>query len=477
MTIKRRPSILFLNLPNKEKIQRRYMCSYNTPTFLFQPLELIALAAIARDWKNYEVNLIDAIAEGKDFDAVSTFIEQNQPEIIVSISGFECFEEDMEEIKAVKSQYPKIKFVLFGHYASEFPKEIMLQTNIDFIIHGEPDIVFSDLLDAINGKKDFAEISGLSYRNGAEVIHQFGAKRIPNPNELPMPAYDLLKNEYYGEPFFPKPYGLIQSARGCPYQCNYCVKSFGTKLTALTAENTILHLERYIALFQIQSFRFIDDTFTAVPKRVIEFCKLMIEKGYQNLPWSALSRPDTMDLEMLKWMKKAGCTRLYIGMESGSQKVLDFYNKNVDVAVSMANIKAAKDLGFEIMGFFMVGAPNETQKEVEESINFSIQAGFDFITVGELIPYPGTSLYDKMKSELNFSLIPYKNEFIRNEQEKRVYQFQKLFFKRFYFRPAFIANLFSNYFFKYTTSIIETAINFVRYLFLDTFKRNRKDYI
>lgn len=477
MTIYKDKTILFLNLPNKEKIQRRYMCSYNTPTFLFQPLELIALAAVARDWKNYTVALIDSIAERKNTVDIIAHLERDTPEIIVSISGFECFEEDINEIQRIKQHFPLVKMVFFGHYASEFQEQIMNQTSIDYLIHGEPDLIFADLLDYFNQKKQLSEILGISYRINNEIVHQYGAKRIPNPNELPMPAYDLLKNELYSEPFFPKPYGLIQSARGCPYQCNYCVKSFGTKLTSLTPENTILHVERYIELFQIKSFRFIDDTFTAVPKRVIAFCQLMIEKGYENIPWSALSRPDTLNIEMLKWMKKAGCTRLYIGMESGSQEVLDFYNKDIDVESALKNIKQAKEIGFEIMGFFMVGAPNEDKLQVKESIDFSIKAGFDFITVGELIPYPGTELYNRMQSNLNFSLLPYKNEFKSKAYELKVYQLQKYFFRQFYFRPNFVFNLISNYFFKYAKSILATSTNFLSYVLLNSFRKKRKDYI
>src|SRR5690606_39174590 len=125
------------------------------------------------------------------------------------------------------------------------------------------------LLDSWRHKREMTTIAGLSFRADGVAVHQKGRSRIPDSNVLPMPAFDLLKNHFYSEPFFPKPYGLIQSARGCPYQCNYCVKSFGTKLTALTPEHIILQVERYIELFDIKAYRFIDDTFTAVPQRVI----------------------------------------------------------------------------------------------------------------------------------------------------------------------------------------------------------------
>lgn len=468
---------LFLNLPSETRLMRRYMCSYNSPTFLFQPIELLCLAGIYREWKNGEPLLLDAVAEEKDLNDVLEYIKVHQPEFIITLSGFECFEEDMNTITEIKESFPDIPIILFGHYATQFPEIIMEKIPVDYIIHGEPDMIFSDLLDAIQNKKALSEIHGLSYKLNDEIFHQKGHSRIPNPNELPLPAFDLLQNHLYSEPFFPKPYGLIQSARGCPYQCNYCVKSFGTKLTALSPENIILQVETYIELFKIESFRFIDDTFTAVPSRVISFCKLMIEKNYQHLKWSCLSRPDTLDREMLQWMKKAGCVRIYIGMESGSKDVLDFYNKRIDLEQALSDLQFAKSLGFELMGFFMVGAPIEMRKEVNESINFAIKAGFDFIVIGKLITYPGTSLFDKMQKEVNFSLLPYINEFQNIEQEKNAIKLQKYFYRKFYFNPRILIKIIKG---KIKFIFNEFGINiksFFSYLLTTKDARKRKDYV
>lgn len=453
------------------------MCSYNSPTFIFQPIELLCLASIFRDSVGGEPILIDAIAEGLSQSEVIEKIENIQPDFIISLTGFECIEEDIRCVAELKRKFKNIKVILFGHYATEFPHEVLEHSDADIVIHGEPDLIFKDLITTLDKNLTFENIHGVSYRNSLGVIHQNGSKRIPNPNELPMPAFDLLKNHYYSEPFFPKPYGLIQSARGCPYQCNYCVKSYGTKLTMLSPENIILQLEKYIELFDIKSFRFIDDTFTAVPGRVIEFCKLMIDNGYDSIIWSCLSRPDTLNPEMLKWMKKAGCRRIYIGMESGSQEVLDFYNKNIDVKVSMDAIKNAKRLGFEIMGFFMVGAPNESNENVMQSVKFANNAGFDFVAISKLIVYPGTSLFDKINNKVDFKLYPYKNEFVMEGHETKAYKQQKLFYRKFYFNPKRILFIFFKYSKAYFLNVVENIYSFFSYLISSSTNRTRKDYI
>lgn len=467
---------LFLNLPNKDRIMRRYMCSYNSPTFLFQPIELLSLAGIHKEWKQGNARLIDAIAEDLSSDELLKQIVDESFDFIVSISGFECFEEDIAQIELIKHRLPNTPFVLFGHYATQFPEEILKKSSIDYILHGEPDMVFADWIDVMQGTKDIKEVTGVSYRKDGRIIHQKGNGRIPKPNQLPMPAYELLNNDAYGEPFFPKPYGLIQSARGCPYSCNYCVRSFGTKLTALSPENMIMHVEKYIELFNIKSFRFIDDTFTATPKRVVEFCKLMVDKKIQ-LEWSCLSRADTLNRNMLEWMKKAGCSRIYIGAESGSEEILSFYNKGIDLEKSRENLSYCKDLGFELMGFFMVGAPGESMEHVQESLQFALDVKFDFITVGELKLYPGTPLFHRMEDEVDFSLLPYKNEFKQEVNTKKAYEQERYFFKKFYSNPAVLFRIFKNKSGHLLKSIPLNSYSYLKYLFSNRENKQRKDFI
>ena len=453
---------------------RRYMCSYNSPTFLFQPIELISLAAIARNEK-VEVSLMDAIAENLSSPEVHQKINDLNPSFIVSLTGFECIEEDLLELKELKRLFPETKLIVFGHYASVFREEIMNLCPIDFIIHGEPDLIFKDLIQSIKNKKSYTEIAGLSYRFEEKAVHNSVAGRVIYPNELPMPAFDLLKNSLYKEPFFPAPYGLIQSARGCPFQCNFCVKSYGTKLTTLTPENIILQLENYIQLFHIKAFRFIDDTFTAIPLRVIEFCKLLISKNL-NLKWSCLVRPDTLDSAMLDWMKKAGCVRLYIGVESGSQQIIDALHKKFNVDIALKNCKKAKKMGFELMGFFMVGHPLEKKDDVEKSIQFAIQGGFSFIVISTLKPYPGTVLFDEFRNEIDFSLIPYNNEFSSQEIVEKAKIHQKLLTRKFYLSPIIWFRI-SKFALKNARNFTHNLFSFLSYLNNKNTNASRKDYI
>ncbi len=428
-----------LNLPNRETIQRRYMCSYNAPNMLFPPQELMALGGIVKSWKTGTAHLIDAIAENISIEQSIQRLKKINPDLIVTLSGFECFEEDMNAFAEIKKALPHSKTILFGHYASLFAKEILNHFDFDFIILDEPDLKFSSLYDALEGKIHLSEVQGVAYKDSTGIKIQTGEDRIRHPEELPMPAYELLQADKYFEPFLSGPFGLIQSARGCPYSCNYCVKSFGQKLTYRTSDQIISEIIFLKEKFGIRSLRFIDDTFTVSPRRVMEVCQKMIDHQL-NIEWTCLSRTDTLREEMLPLMKRAGCKRIYFGVESGSPKVLKYLDKEMDVQQSLQNLKSCKQHGIETLGFFLVGAPVETDEDFEMSVNYAIDADLDYVVVSAIIPYPGTPFFETLKEEIDFSILPYKNEWRDQSLTLRAKEREKEFYRRYYFRQRYMKN-------------------------------------
>lgn len=457
--------VLLLNLPNREQITRRYMCSYVSPESLLPPLELIAVGAIAREWKQLAVKLVDAIAERLGENEVAKCIREFQPGIIVGITGFECFQDDIDTIRSLKKQFPETIFILFGHYATHFPKETLIHSEADFVILGEPDLIFSELADALKGIIQLEAVKGIVYRKNREIIVQGSGSRIPDPNQLPIPAYDLLPAGKYYEPLLANPYGMIQTARGCPYQCNYCVKSFGTKLTTLAPERIVQEIKIWQRLFKVKSIRFIDDTFTINKKRIIELCRLMINERL-GIEWACLSRTDNLDAELLSWMKRAGCRRIYFGMETGSQRMLDIYNKNVVAKEAMESLHLCRKAGIETAAFFMSGHPEEREDDFRETVQFAIDAKLNFASFNPLTPYPGTALYNELSPRINFSIYPYKNEWKDNTIYDDFDVRKKIFYKSFYMRPSYFSvNI--NVLLKNLHRIFNMGAGLLRYLWWD----------
>lgn len=451
--------VVLLNPPHAVPVQRRYMCSYNAQNMLLPPQELIALGGILRHLQGVETFLIDAIAEKINTNQLRGRLQKIQPSLVISIQGFECFEEDMNELNAVKQHFPATTVAVFGHYSTVFPSEILEKTKVDVVIRGEPDLIFKELIEAFLLQKPLRQVAGIAFREKNVIVINEGDTRIKQPDKLPMPAYELLQADKYFEPFLKAPFGLIQSARGCPYSCNYCVRSFGRKLTYRTPEQIIDEILYLKKQFGIRSLRFIDDTFTVQPARVIEICKMMIEQNIE-LEWTCLSRLDSLKEEMLPWMKKSGCKRIYFGVESGSKKVLQFLNKEMDLDKAAATIHSCKRHGIETFGWFIVGAPNEDEEAFEESIRFAIRADFDYIAVSELTVYPGTELYDKLRHSVQFSLLPYANNWNDPERVERNKKREREFYQRFYFRRRYAVSKVKhalNYPVEYFRNIIKLA--------------------
>jgi anaerobic magnesium-protoporphyrin IX monomethyl ester cyclase len=427
------PVFLFLNLPHSLKITRRYMCSYESPTSLFPPLELLSLAGVFSEVFGFHPLFMDAIAQKEHIDGVAAFCEKKKVSHLVCLLGFECFDDDIEAIALLKKAQPHLIIIAFGHYATQFSEKILANSSIDIIIKGEPENAFAqilvdwkieNILPTYNGKKSI-------------VVSDYSSHhRIKDYNALPLPAFQLLDHKYYHEPFMPRPFGMIQSARGCPYSCNYCVRSFGLKLTLQSVDTIMAQLRLLKQVHGIRSFRFIDDTFTINKIRTIAICKQIIEEKLL-LKWTCLSRTDAVDEETLQWMKRAGCQRIYYGIESGSQRILDFYNKGLSADEALKSVQLTNRSGIESAGFFMLGLPEENEEDFKLNKEFVKAANFHFIAVGGLILYPGTPLFDLYRNEIEFSLFPYVNRFKDKALQERYKRWNKELYHTFLFSSAF----------------------------------------
>lgn len=459
--------IIVLNLPNEEQITRRYMCSYVSPESLMPPLELISCASVLRNSFNAEVILIDAIAEKLSFETTLKRIQLFKPDIIISITGFECYEQDVNILKEFKQNLQSTTFVVFGHYATHFPEETLKHSACDYVILGEPELVLMELAKVFfEQKNSLSDVSGIAFYENEKFVVAGMPGRIKDPNELPMPAYDLLPDGgHYYEPLLAQPYGMIQTVRGCPYQCNYCVKSYGTKLTQLTTERVIAEIQEWIKLHKVKSIRFIDDTFTISKRRVIELCKAILENNIK-IEWACLSRTDNLDEEMLQWMKKAGCKRIYFGMESGSQRMLDIYKKEIKTEDAIKSLHLCRSAGIETAAFFMSGHPQETEQDFKETLAFAKAAKLNFASFNPLTPYPGTGLFSELKEQLSFSIYPYKNEWKNQSVYENFERRKQLFYNGFYMRLGFVTGNISLVFNNFGQILI-MAWGLLRYLWWD----------
>lgn len=387
------------------------MCTYVSTTSLFPPYELMSAAGEARRHGIADIALIDCIAEKWNSERLFKHIEESKPNIILSLIGVDSFENDILSINEQKKRFPETIQIVFGHFPSIFSEEILEKSLVDIVIQGEPDVIISDIINAIKNKQPLNDISSIAFRDEENDIQINSLKkRILDLNQLALPSHDLINGKKYFEPLMPTPFGMIQTSRGCPFRCNFCVTTYGKKYTVKSPERIIEELKWMIDLHNIKSFRIIDDTFTIQKNRVLEVCELMIQEKI-NLKWSCLSRTDTLTKEMLEKMRLAGCQRIYFGLESGNQEILNYYKKDISLKSTLEVLNWCQEIGIDTGGLFMTGLPHETEEMFQDTVNYALNLPLTFISIDKITPYPGTDLYNLLNDQIEFSLFPYYLKF------------------------------------------------------------------
>ena len=238
-----------------------------------------------------------------------------------------------------------------------------------------------------------------------------------------------------------------------------------------SAGRVVAEVEAAVKEHGIKYFRFMDDTFTASRKRVLEICE-GLKALNAGLSWSCLSRPNTIDGEVAAALKAAGCRRVYIGIESGSQKVLDYLKRGYQLEAVIDNLKEVRASGLETVGWFIVGAPVESRADFEESLKLARRLKLEFIAVSTLVPYPNTELFTRERDNIEFSLLPYNCYFKQQVDGDR----EAEFYRRFYLNPAYIMSQVKNLA-RHPAESLKGSKEFLRYAVASRRDPNRKDLL
>lgn len=289
--------------------------------------------------------------------------------------------------KIVKDLNSNITVLVGGVHPTLLPDETIKNECFDYVVRGEGEQTFLEL---VNGKKK-EDISGLTYRdNKGNIVHNPSREFIEDLDELPFPARELYLNEVEG-----MDYGYIMTARGCPFECTYCAskKIWNRKTRFRSEKNVIDEIKHVYTTFGVRSFYFIDDTFTLNQSRAKRICQMIIDNGL-DIDWICDTRVDTLDGDLLQLMKKAGCTRVKIGVESGSERILKKIKKRITKDQIRRAVSLIKEAGIDFTIYLMIGFPTETDSEALETIEFARELDPKYYSLSILAPYPGTEVYD-----------------------------------------------------------------------------------
>ncbi len=344
-------------------------------TELWPPLGLLYIASSIRASRNDEVKVLDAFCMNLSKEECASWIIEQKPQVV----GFNCsthtFMQTMETLSEIRKGLPDAIMVLGGYHATFAARQILKEYPfIDYVLKGEAERSFVQLLDALEKGDDPREVEGIAYLRGEELIDNPLAL-IDDLDSLRFPDRSLLGAVSYGYKFqgIPLTFGkftTLSTSRGCPFSCSYCsCAAFSLqKWRYRSAENVVEEMEQ---LYRegYEECVLVDDNFTHRTKRVEEICRLILEKGIKMQLYCE-GRADHADLSHYKQMKKAGFDVIYFGTESASPQVLDYYNKKITPEKNRQAILNAKKANMLVICSFIIGAPIETKEEIEKTIQF-----------------------------------------------------------------------------------------------------------
>lgn len=290
--------------------------------------------------------------------------------------------------------------VIGGCHVTALPGDTLAEFDtFDYAVYGEGEVTSLELLRAIGEGKlsSLYSIEGLAFRDKGKIV-----VNAPRPfltaqelDSLPMPDY----HDYYGDSARAlaeenKSY-LVFSSRGCANRCVFCMRVLGGKIRRRSQENIWTEIEYAMTQYGAHTFDFSDEVFLTDCKETHQLLQLMIERGFpKKARWSANTRANQVNPDIIALAKRSGCYRLGLGVESGDDHILKAISKGITVEQARMAVKIIKDAGIRLGTYFILGHPNETKETLQKTVNLAIELNADTVAVGLMVPYPGTKIYD-----------------------------------------------------------------------------------
>lgn len=293
-----------------------------------------------------------------------------------------------------KTCFPDGVVIFGGQHPTIQSEEVLLTNLVDFLVRGEGEKTIIELILALKGdnaaSKDFTNIEGISFRRGNILVHTQKRDLLSELDVLEFPARDLLIKPIKDK----TAYGDMMTSRGCPFDCGFCSAKaiWGREVRYRSIQNVIEEIEKIIEEYKIRKFNFRDDTLTIDHARVIRLVSAI--KNFK-IEWECTTRVDTVDYQLLREMRKAGCVSINYGIESGSEQMLKRIGKNITKAqINDASFNTVR-AGIIPKGFLMVGFPDETEGDILQTIDFVKRNRFHDLGLSVFTPYPGSYLFKR----------------------------------------------------------------------------------
>ncbi len=367
----------------------------------YAPLGILYISAYLNE-NNIENHVFDSTFYSQKTQL--KFIEDKQPKAVAIYTNLMTKINVIQLVKLLNNDakygFPKI---ILGGPDITYNLENYLKTGADFLIIGEGEQTTLELYHAISNNENYNEIQGIAYMQDGRVkktslrLHMKSLKALPLPNRTAIPVDKYLDTwkTYHGKSSM-----TISTQRGCPYTCKWCSTAvYGQSYRRRPPELVAAELRMLKDTYAPDSIWFVDDVFSVSHKWIKKFHEEVIKQD-AIIPFECITRAERLNDEILQLLKEAGCYRIWIGAESGSQKIIDAMDRRVDVDVVKSAIQKTNALGMETGTFIMIGYPGENEADINKTISYLKAANPTHFTITVAYPIKGTSLYNEIEDKI-----------------------------------------------------------------------------
>lgn len=379
--------------PKEQKIMKPY-----------PPLGLLYVSGYLKS-KNISNDVFDTTFSNQTTQL--EFILEKKPKVICIYTNLMTKIEVIKLMKILKTETYNFPKIVLGGPDVTYNVENYLKAGADFLVIGEGEETTFELYQAIINNSEIHQINGIAFLENNQVIQTEARTKFKELNELPLPNREAIYMQKYLETWknnHGKSSMTISTQRGCPYTCKWCSTAvYGQSYRRRPAHLVVEEMKMLKEKYNPDAIWFVDDVFTVSHKWLTEFHSEIIKQN-AIIPFECITRAERLNDEILQLLKEIGCFRIWIGAESGSQKIIDLMDRRVDINHVKKMIQDTNAIGIKTGTFVMVGYPEETIEDIDKTIRYLKEAKPTEYTITIAYPIKGTSLYKEIENKITNKL-------------------------------------------------------------------------
>jgi anaerobic magnesium-protoporphyrin IX monomethyl ester cyclase len=440
-------NVLLINPPAPKGVamvrEGRCMQRKGAWTAVWSPISLATIAAVLEQ-EGFHCQLVDCIIEGIGTEELVQRARKYPPKLAVINTATPSIDSDLKLAAFLKQAFPGITTLAIGIHVTALPDESLeMEPQLDAVVRGEPELTIREVAERLRLNKTLEGVTGLSLRNNDQIWH-YPDREPADLDQLPFPAWHLVRRDLYLMPFLNRPFLLVGTNRGCPYPCAFCADAtyYGKRVRLKSPQRIVRELDWIKTKFHIRDFLFWAESFTLNQEWAKEVADAIKRAGL-DIAWVCNSRPDNVDPVLLDKIKAAGCWMIGYGLESGSEQMLRAMDKRATVEQNREAVIMAKRAGLDVTAHMVIGFPGETRETIQQTIEFARSLPLDSVQFYCAVPFPGSRLYIQAKKhgwinttdwelfEQNYSVLD-----LPTMTAKEIMEWRKRAYQSFYLSPG-----------------------------------------